>query len=141
MDTSRLTEAAFYTIFVCVSSGLVDKLLYKRSATAKQTLESALHHLMSAHGVLTFALMRLLEPGQPFASDTAPTSSFAIRAVLALFLWDFGYGHGVGVGSWVRHRPRISAPTRAMPSPTLHKVQVYTLYRHRGRRAAPTPST
>ena len=24
---------------------------------------------------------------------------------------------------------------------TLHKVQVYTLYRHRGRRAAPTPST
>ena len=25
--------------------------------------------------------------------------------------------------------------------PTLHKVQGYTLYRHRGRRAAPTPST
>ena len=36
--------------------------------------------------------------------------------------------------------PRVTY-ARAARTPTLRKVQVYTLYRHVGRRAAPTPAT
>ena len=77
-------------------------------------------------------------PDIPKAKNRRSQSAGAVAELARPQSW-----HGAGPGRAARELQEQHAKSAATrhAEPTLHKVQVYTLYRHSGRRAAPTPAT